>query len=382
MQPVELNQAPARERSCLSFVAYHFCDASSPNSAAVSPGPTMEDEQRAAPGAAGGLEAGGAQDGAHVALVKPEFLPRTIYGMSPHQLSPSLKARRNRVVYACILEVLTSLLCIPLGAVRAGIGRMNAAINGLLFFVALVGLNGALRFNKIHVLLHWLLVMGLVGAFTLFVTLSVLFGSSTASGNWIIVVVYIFLLVDLAIANESRRFQVALSGLQREQQAAGMDGGAEGERGQQLFTRRGSGGGRGMTSQQQAVPHQGIVAMLQPQAPQQQARQQQRAAALAALPSTILADAEHLPDEFLCPITREVMNEPVVCSDGHTYELQSIQQWLRTHRTSPKTNSVLPNKNLIPNHALRSQINDLCERVKAERRRPAAGCTTSGDASV
>eukprot|EP00567_Pseudictyota_dubia_P017663 CAMPEP_0197460846 /NCGR_PEP_ID=MMETSP1175-20131217/54991_1 /TAXON_ID=1003142 /ORGANISM="Triceratium dubium, Strain CCMP147" /LENGTH=172 /DNA_ID=CAMNT_0042996017 /DNA_START=34 /DNA_END=548 /DNA_ORIENTATION=+ len=35
-------------------------------------------------------------------------------------------------------------------------------------------------------------------------------------------------------------------------------------------------------------------------------------------------------DAFLCPITREIMTDPVICADGHTYERHAIDMWLRT----------------------------------------------------
>lgn len=64
------------------------------------------------------------------------------------------------------------------------------------------------------------------------------------------------------------------------------------------------------------------------------------------------------PAAFVCPITQELMREPVVTSDGHTYERAAIQRWLRDHNTSPQTNRPLPSKQLLPNIALRKQIAD------------------------
>mmetsp|Transcript_24544 Transcript_24544/g.34293 ORF Transcript_24544/g.34293 Transcript_24544/m.34293 type:complete len:152 (+) Transcript_24544:39-494(+) len=64
-----------------------------------------------------------------------------------------------------------------------------------------------------------------------------------------------------------------------------------------------------------------------------------------------------------CPITREVMKDPVICSDGHTYERSAIQQWLQRHNTSPKTNLPLASNVLIPNHSLRSIIHDCTVRT-------------------
>lgn len=71
-----------------------------------------------------------------------------------------------------------------------------------------------------------------------------------------------------------------------------------------------------------------------------------------------LADAEPIPPAFLCPITRELMHSPVMCSDGHTYERVAIVRWLADHDTSPLTNVVLPTKVLTANHALHRAIQD------------------------
>jgi len=43
---------------------------------------------------------------------------------------------------------------------------------------------------------------------------------------------------------------------------------------------------------------------------------------------------------FLCPITQTVMIDPVMCSDGHSYERQFIEEWLQVSSRSPLTNMV------------------------------------------
>eukprot|EP00164_Ancoracysta_twista_P001449 GFYU01001889.1.p1 GENE.GFYU01001889.1~~GFYU01001889.1.p1 ORF type:complete len:697 (-),score=145.93 GFYU01001889.1:152-2242(-) len=60
--------------------------------------------------------------------------------------------------------------------------------------------------------------------------------------------------------------------------------------------------------------------------------------------------------EWLCPITREIMQDPVTTVDGHTYERAAISEWLQTRTISPLTGAVLASKMLIPNFALRAQI--------------------------
>ena len=63
------------------------------------------------------------------------------------------------------------------------------------------------------------------------------------------------------------------------------------------------------------------------------------------------------PREFICPISQEVMEDPVFCSDGHSYERAEIEKWLAMgNRTSPMTNERLESTALIRNFTLASQI--------------------------
>ncbi|RYH05271.1 hypothetical protein EON65_45175 [archaeon] len=77
---------------------------------------------------------------------------------------------------------------------------------------------------------------------------------------------------------------------------------------------------------------------------------------LASIVRTTSEAAKDVPDCFICPITYEVMTDPVICADGHTYERAAITYWLQECNRSPKTNAVLSNRQLIPNLALRSAI--------------------------
>ncbi|KAK4837422.1 hypothetical protein QYF36_005281 [Acer negundo] len=63
-----------------------------------------------------------------------------------------------------------------------------------------------------------------------------------------------------------------------------------------------------------------------------------------------------LPNHFICPILKDVMNEPCVSADGYTYDRKAIQEWLEENDISPITNLPLPNKNLLPNYTLLSAI--------------------------
>ncbi|XP_069009819.1 WD repeat, SAM and U-box domain-containing protein 1-like [Embiotoca jacksoni] len=63
------------------------------------------------------------------------------------------------------------------------------------------------------------------------------------------------------------------------------------------------------------------------------------------------------PDEFLCPITRELMKDPVIAADGYSYERESIENWIRgKNKTSPMTNLPLQTTLLTPNRSLKMAI--------------------------
>lgn len=65
---------------------------------------------------------------------------------------------------------------------------------------------------------------------------------------------------------------------------------------------------------------------------------------------------EH-PSEFVCPVSLELMNDPVIVSTGHTFDRPSIEAWFATGRmTNPVTGIPLTNRNLTPNFALRDAI--------------------------
>ncbi|KAF3438288.1 hypothetical protein FNV43_RR21050 [Rhamnella rubrinervis] len=68
-----------------------------------------------------------------------------------------------------------------------------------------------------------------------------------------------------------------------------------------------------------------------------------------------------IPDHFLCPITLDLMKDPVTLSSGITYDRESIEAWLEAGNfTCPVTNQVLRNFDQIPNHSLRKMIQEWC----------------------
>ena len=76
---------------------------------------------------------------------------------------------------------------------------------------------------------------------------------------------------------------------------------------------------------------------------------------------------------FLCPIGLQLMRDPVMAADDHTYERAQIEQWITARGypgvQSPKTNWVLAHTRLQPNHTVKSLINDAVEDQLREMRK-------------
>lgn len=64
------------------------------------------------------------------------------------------------------------------------------------------------------------------------------------------------------------------------------------------------------------------------------------------------------PKAFVCPLTHEVMKDPVVDPEGTSYEREAIEEWLGRNATSPMTRNPLQVKDLVPNRALRELIEE------------------------
>ncbi|XP_047327905.1 U-box domain-containing protein 9-like [Impatiens glandulifera] len=69
-----------------------------------------------------------------------------------------------------------------------------------------------------------------------------------------------------------------------------------------------------------------------------------------------------VPEVFRCPISGELMMEPVVLASGQTYDRPFIQKWLKHgKRTCPLTQKMLNDPNLTPNHLVRELILQWCK---------------------
>ncbi|XP_027365261.1 U-box domain-containing protein 3-like [Abrus precatorius] len=76
----------------------------------------------------------------------------------------------------------------------------------------------------------------------------------------------------------------------------------------------------------------------------------------------VLKSGVSIPPEFCCPLSMELMLDPVVVTSGQTYERRFIEKWLDNGLTvCPKTGQRLVHRNLTSNLAVKSMIAAWCE---------------------
>ncbi|CAN6446697.1 unnamed protein product [Victoria cruziana] len=95
------------------------------------------------------------------------------------------------------------------------------------------------------------------------------------------------------------------------------------------------------------------------------------------------------PDSFRCPISLEIMQDPVVIASGQTYERAWIQKWFNEgHDICPKTGRKLPHLSVIPNDCLKDLISSwrvkhgITEEDESTRLAPSTSCHWDGSCST
>lgn len=69
-----------------------------------------------------------------------------------------------------------------------------------------------------------------------------------------------------------------------------------------------------------------------------------------------------IPPDFCCPLSLELMTDPVIVASGQTYERAFIQKWIDLGLTvCPKTRQTLSHTTLIPNYTVKALIANWCE---------------------
>ena len=74
-----------------------------------------------------------------------------------------------------------------------------------------------------------------------------------------------------------------------------------------------------------------------------------------------------VPHEFYCPITGDLMKDPVSEPDGHTYERDAIMKWLYKSNTSPMTRNTLLESDLKPNISMKKSIDSIKDKLSEDQ---------------
>ena len=67
---------------------------------------------------------------------------------------------------------------------------------------------------------------------------------------------------------------------------------------------------------------------------------------------------QSIPNYLICPLSKEIMFDPVFAADGYTYSRMHISEWLQTNTTSPITRKILEHTMLIKNHMASEILNE------------------------
>jgi U-box domain len=85
---------------------------------------------------------------------------------------------------------------------------------------------------------------------------------------------------------------------------------------------------------------------------------------------------QSVPSGFICPLTMEIMFDPVLDAEGNTFERSALFQWLKHSPTSPVSRQPLNERMVTANNALRDTIHEfmgsawLLQRKTSEETKP------------
>ena len=72
-------------------------------------------------------------------------------------------------------------------------------------------------------------------------------------------------------------------------------------------------------------------------------------------------DTLDVPDDFICPLTLEIMRHPLMTREGKSFERQAILTWIQDNDNScPLTRQPLTPRGLVRNRSLELRIENWC----------------------
>jgi len=76
-----------------------------------------------------------------------------------------------------------------------------------------------------------------------------------------------------------------------------------------------------------------------------------------------LKKIDYMLETYVCPISTEIMKNPVIAEDGQTYEEMEINKWFKANDISPITRKKI-GKKLTKNYKAKESIEDLQKQRK------------------
>jgi hypothetical protein len=77
-------------------------------------------------------------------------------------------------------------------------------------------------------------------------------------------------------------------------------------------------------------------------------------------------DDDVIPESFICPITQNIMIDPVISPYGISYEKYAIENWLSKNNVDPFSQKPLHKEQLVRNFALKNAIREFVINFKKD----------------
>ena len=85
-----------------------------------------------------------------------------------------------------------------------------------------------------------------------------------------------------------------------------------------------------------------------------------------------------IPKEYICPITKRIMMDPVLAFDGHSYEREAIEDYLKINNKSPITGEEAQYLIVFPNHKLKADIQKFIKENNIDLKQQKEGISEVG----
>lgn len=294
------------------------------------------------------------------AILYPQHLPERVkFDENKEVLTTNLPHNimllRNLLIRWTQFEIAETAASLSFGFIRRGIAKTSLFLNLLLISVAVLGLYAAMNMNITLIAFHAITLFLLCSLFGFYVVMIALTGDESW---WLLLVIFAFITVDFVVALLAIKFLRSLMAFEKtltpdsELIAAPSATRPSATRPNQPFS-------VGTFARRTTAPGS--------QSRSHNTRNSNKAYSKAAVEQRLVEierlDCSDAPNQFLCPISIQVMVDPVVALDGHTYERTNIVNWFKTKKTSPMTREAMKT-NLVPNQAIKSQIMDYLDRKR------------------